>query len=321
MPRVLVLGGTGYVGSAFVQELQLRGWDYRVLRRSEVDYSQFPALLRFLRSERFDMLVNCAGYSGKPNVDGCELERADTLLGNTTLPLTIACACSEAGLPWGHVSSGCIFSGAKVRNPDGTVRVERDLMTPRVQEELLQFPDRFLGFTEEDEPNFSFRNGPCSFYSGSKALGEEVLSNHAGHFVWRLRIPFNSIDQSRNYLSKVQRYSKVYDNVNSISHLGDFARVCLDLWEKRAPFGTYNVVNPGWVTTRRVVSRIQAVLTPGRQYEFWRDDSEFYAQAAKTPRSNCILDVSKLLATGVKIRSVEDAIEDSLRHWKPASQA
>ena len=39
--------------------------------------------------------------------------------------------------------------------------------------------------------------------------------------------------------------------------------------------------------------------------------------AAKTPRSNCVLDVSKLLAAGVKIRPVEEALEDSLRKWKP----
>ena len=32
------------------------------------------------------------------------------------------------------------------------------------------------GFTEDDPPNFTFRAGPCSFYSGTKALGEEVLA-------------------------------------------------------------------------------------------------------------------------------------------------
>ena len=66
MPRILVLGGTGYIGAAFVEELRARGWDHRVLRRTELDYTQFPLLLRFLRAERFDFLVNCAGYSGKP---------------------------------------------------------------------------------------------------------------------------------------------------------------------------------------------------------------------------------------------------------------
>jgi UDP-glucose 4,6-dehydratase len=40
--------------------------------------------------------------------------------------------------------------------------------------------------------------------------------------------------------------------------------------------------------------------------------------AAKTPRSNCILDVSKLLAAGVAMRPVEEALAEALRQWRPA---
>ena len=114
----------------------------------------------------------------------------------------------------------------------------------------------------------------------------------------------------------MQRYAKVNDNVNSISHRGDFARACLDLWARRAPFGIYNITNPGFITTRQVVGMIERILKPKRKFEFWASDEEFYRQAAKAPRSNCVLDVSKLLATGVKIRTVTEALEHSLRNWK-----
>jgi UDP-glucose 4,6-dehydratase len=136
-------------------------------------------------------------------------------------------------------------------------------------------------------------------------------------YVWRLRIPFDEFDNARNYLSKVQRYAKVYDNVNSISHRADFVKACLDTWELRAPFGIYNVTNPGFVTTRHVVEQIEKFLKPARTFEFWTNDAEFYKVAAKTPRSNCVMDASKLLAAGVKIRGVEEALEDSLKNWKP----
>jgi UDP-glucose 4,6-dehydratase len=147
--------------------------------------------------------------------------------------------------------------------------------------------------------------------------GEEAIAGVGQSFIWRLRIPFDEFDNTRNYLSKVQRYAKVYENVNSISHRGDFARACLDLWERRAAFGTYNVTNPGFVTTRQVVGLVEKILKPAKRFEFWQNDTEFYRRAAKTLRSNCVLDVSKLLATGVKIRPVTEAIEDSLRNWKP----
>ena len=63
---------------------------------------------------------------------------------------------------------------------------------------------------------------------------------------------------------------------------------------------------------------IQQILKPARAFQFWAGDEEFYRLAAKTPRSNCVLDVSKLLAAGVKLRPVEEALEDALQHWTPS---
>lgn len=313
---ILLLGATGYIGEAFAGELQRRKANFIALSRKQVDYTRFDLLLKFLRAQKPEFLVNCAGYTGKPNVDACELDKAGTLLGNALLPQTIAHACVEAGIPWGHVSSGCIYSGAKISEA-GKVRVEKDMVKPELHAMAEQKSPAILGFTEEDTPNFSFRDGPCSFYSGSKALGEEAMAGLGQSYIWRLRIPFDEFDNKRNYLSKVQRYPKVYENVNSISHRADFVKACLDTWMQRAPFGIYNVTNPGYVTTRHVVELIEKILKPARKFEFWANDEEFYKLAARTPRSNCVMDSSKLLAAGVKIRPVEAALEDSLRNWKP----
>lgn len=313
---ILLLGASGYIGEAFAAELRRRKKDFIPLSRKQMDYSRFDVLLEFLKARKPAFVVNAAGYTGKPNVDACELDKAGTLVGNTLLPQTIAHACAAAGIPWGHVSSGCIFTGAKI-STDGKVQVEKDMTRPELHALAEQKSPAILGFTEADAPNFSFRDGPCSFYSGSKALGEEALAGLGQSYVWRLRIPFDEFDNKRNYLSKVQRYAKVYENVNSISHRADFVKACLDTWERRAPFGIYNVTNPGYVTTRHVVELIEKILKPARKFEFWANDDEFYRQAAKTPRSNCVMDVSKLLAAGVKIRGVEEALEDSLKNWKP----
>ena len=312
---ILLLGGSGYVGQAFLSALTESGQPFTNLSRATVDYTQFRPLLAFLRDTKPEFLINCAGYTGKPNVDACETFRADTLLGNSLFPLTVAQACEVAGVPWGHVSSGCIFTGAKIVQ-NGVERVEPDLTQPDLSALIDRDPSVVRGFTEQDEPNFSFRRPPCSFYSGTKALGEEALKDFDRVYTWRLRIPFDEFDGPRNYLSKIQRYSKVYQNINSISHRGEFARTCLELWRLRAPFGAYNLTNPGWITTRQVVQTAKRILKLDREFEFWTDDSEFYRVAAKTPRSNCVMDVSKLLATGVSIRPVEQALEESLRSWK-----
>ena len=211
---ILVLGASGYIGQAFVRVLERRGTPFTKLSRRELDYTRFDLLLDYLRTKRPDFVVNAAGYTGKPNVDACESARAETLAGNTLLPHAIAHACAATSIPWGHVSSGCIYSGAKL-SVNGKMQVEKDLTRPDLRELVEKSPEAVHGFTEADEPNFSFHHPPCSFYSGTKALAEEAIAGIGSSYIWRLRIPFDGHDSPRNYLTKLQRYPKVYENVNS----------------------------------------------------------------------------------------------------------
>jgi dTDP-4-dehydrorhamnose reductase len=311
---ILILGASGYIGQAFERELARRRCPYQPVFRRGTDYTRFDTLTSLIQDSRATFLINAAGFTPRPNVDACETARAETLQGNALLPLTIAHACLAAGIPWGHVSSGCIYSGAYVTQA-GCTRVEKDLSQPRLKALAEASPEAFGGFSETDEPNFTFRQPPCSFYSGTKALAEESILHLGRSYLWRVRLPFDQFDNDRNYISKLLRYAKLYDNVNSLSHRADSVNACLDLWDKRAPFGIYNVTNPGFVTTRQVAGLIQKQLKLPRAFEFWANDAEFYKHAAKAPRSNCILDNSKLLGAGIKMRSAREALLDALQNW------
>jgi 3,5-epimerase/4-reductase len=286
---IYLLGGSGYVGQAYQALLKRKGIAFRNLRRAEIDYTDAATLAAELKRDRPEFLINAAGYTGKPNVDACELHKSECLFGNAVLPGIIAQACAEAGVPWGHVSSGCIYTGAR---PDGT------------------------GFTEEDAPNFTFRQNNCSFYSGSKALGEEVLAGKPNCYIWRLRIPFDNIDSPRNYLTKLMRYAKLLEAANSISQLHEFVGATFACWEKHVPFGIYNVTNPGHVTTREVVSLIERSGVHPKKYEFFPNEAEFMKLAAKTPRSNCVMSSAKLASVGIQMTDVRQAIEQALRTWQ-----
>ena len=289
---IFLLGGSGYVGSAYQALLQRKNIPFRNLRRADFDYTETSALTDLLRREKPDFLINAAGYTGKPNVDACELHKSECLFGNAVLPGRVAEACTAAGVPWGHVSSGCIYTGSR---PDGS------------------------GFTAEDTPNFSFRTNNCSFYSGTKALGEEVLAGRNDVYIWRLRIPFDHVDSPRNYLTKLMRYQRLLEATNSISQLDEFVAATFACWEKRIPFGIYNVTNPGQVTTREVVELIRESGVSNKEFSFFKDESEFMATAAKTPRSNCVMNSSKLANAGITMTPVTDAIRHALSRWKPAS--
>jgi nucleoside-diphosphate-sugar epimerase len=133
------------------------------------------------------------------------------------------------------------------------------------------------------------------------------------------------VDHPRNYLTKVMSYARLLEARNSLSQLDDFVRVTWECWSKRLPFGIYNVTNPGAITSREVVelikrsplgSRLQA---EEKTFSFFADEKEFMKVAAKTPRSNCVLDSGKLMRQGVKMNEVHEAVEQALAHWEKAS--
>src|SRR6266699_982488 len=153
---IILLGASGYIGQAFARALRERAQSFTALSRKQVDYTRFDTLLEFLGRTKPKFLINAAGYTGKPNVDACEDAKAETLAGNTLLPQTIAHACLTTGTAWGHVSSGCIYSGAKIGTATG-VLVERDMTRPDLKLLAEQSPAMIRGYSETDEPNFSFR--------------------------------------------------------------------------------------------------------------------------------------------------------------------
>ena len=289
---IYLLGGSGYVGQAYQELLTSKEVPFKNLLRSELDYSDVTTLTAALKRDRPEFLINAAGYTGKPNVDACELHKTECLFGNAVLPGRIAEACEAAGVPWGHVSSGCIYTGKRV---DGT------------------------GFTEDDAPNFTFRQNNCSFYSGTKALGEDVLAGRPDVYIWRLRIPFDHRESPRNYLTKLMRYQRLLEAENSISQLHEFVAATFACWEKHIPYGTYNVTNPGYVTTREVVDLILESGVCKKDYQFFTDEADFMQKAAKTPRSNCVMTSAKLAAAGISMTPVRDAVRQALRTWSTAS--
>ncbi len=301
---IVLVGSTGYVGSAFKALLQSKGVEFQTLSGREMASGSKAAFASSLKDMSASFLINCAGYTGKPNVDACELDKGNCLDGNSVLPGLIREVCSDLSIGWGHVSSGCIFGGER---PGGG------------------------GWKEDDAPNFSFRKPPCSFYSGTKALGEEVLgwreSERDGDwpawdhedapegYVWRLRIPFNEVDNPRNYLTKVQTYATLLEARNSLSQLEDFVTACWECVAKKVPYGIYNVTNPGSVTTSEVVETIKKLGVNDKQFQFFESEDDFMSKAAKTPRSNCVLDSARLASVGVTMRPVQEALEWSLQNW------
>jgi dTDP-4-dehydrorhamnose reductase len=317
---ILLLGASGYIGRTFASELRRRGHSFIPLTRRAFDYTRFDFLFDYLRTMKPVFLINAASYSETAHENPGSSEREKMMAINAVLPQMIARICLMTKTPWGHVSSGEIYSGAKVLE-DGALRTETDLSRPDLRQLFEKEPARFLGYTELDEPNFSFRNSPSNFYSGTKALAEEAIQELGQIYIWRPKLPFSERDEPCNFLRRLQQQATIYDHINSISHVEDFVKAALDLWEIRAPFGIYNVTNPGAITTRQLVDGLQRALKTRLRFKFGPPEEDPGRVASATPQSHCILNVAKLLKTGVKMRPVGEAVKDSLDRLRLASRS
>ena len=85
------------------------------------------------------------------------------------------------------------------------------------------------------------------------------------------------------------------------------------------PFGLYNVTHPGQVTTHEVVEQIKRSGVSNKVFSFFKNEDEFMHVAAKTPRSNCVMNSAKLAGVGIRMTEVHEAIARDLARWKKAA--
>ena len=224
-----------------------------------------------------DVVINAAGKTGRPNVDWCEDHKLETLASNVSGPLVLLNECKKRGIYWVHLGSGCIYSG----------------------------DNGGKGFSEEDTPNFY-----GSFYSRSKLLSDQMLKEFPDDvLVLRLRMPFDGTNEPRNLITKIKGYERVLDVQNSITYIPDFISAAQKLIEKRLT-GIYNVVNTGTISPFEIMEMYKRIVDPN--HTFKRLTLDELKEVAKTGRSNCVLDSSKLMEKGIKIKPVKDALIEAL---------
>lgn len=194
----------------------------------------------------FDWVVNCTGVTGTPNVDACELDKPGTIEANAVYPILLYEAVRKTKSRFAHFSSGCIYEG-----------------------------------TIEDvhaEPNYF-----GSIYSVSKGISDSYLLNKA--VVYRIRMPFTSSNESKNFLTKIIKYAKtaklVEGGSNSLTDLDEAIVVAANVIERDEPNGGYNLVNKGSVTMHELVD-LMGIETQ------WFSPEEF-ATVTKAKRSNCVI--------------------------------
>lgn len=269
----ILIYGKGYIGHHFFNYLQAQG---ETVVWGDADIANIEQVRRDLKTQHPEVVLNCAGKTGRPNVDWCETHQAETVYANVTGPLILLQACSETGARLVHLGSGCIYEG----DNDGK------------------------GFNEADTPNFY-----GSFYSKTKIWSEQILKEFPV-LQLRLRMPLDSEPGPRNFISKITHYEKVISIENSMTVIEDLLPATLELI-KRKRTGIYNMTNPGGIDHQNILEQYKTIVDPNFTYKLISLE-ELYQNHTQAKRSNCILNTTKLQTEGIVMRPIKQAIQELL---------
>ena len=232
-----------------------------------------------LENHKPDVIVNCIGKTGRPNVDWCESNKEITASTNTALPILLAAECAKQNIHLIQIGSGCIYFGPS-----------------KSQGEMSGAPDP--GWREEDFAN------PKSFYSKTKYACDLMIGSMDHVTTLRIRMPISNRNTERNLINKLRGYKQVIDIPNSVTFMDDLAR-CVDWAAQGRKTGIFHVTNPQPLTAARIMREYQKYV-PDHQFEIITEDQLDKLTTAK--RSNCILSTEKLNAAGFKMSETEEAL-------------
>jgi len=290
--NVLIIGN-GFVGSKLKKYLS-EVPDVNVYHVFSLNYFDPKHIQNSIENKivnsKIDWVINCVGYTGSPNVDGCEDNKQDTWYLNVTFPSMLANICNRYESNLINISSGCIYTGYE------------------------------KAFTEKCEPNFGLWTPESSWYSKSKHACEMSFANYENVFNFRIRMPITgNLNEKKNYLTKILKYNNLIDYKNSKTVINDLLSFTYNFIIRNKtnnlPSGNYNVVNPEPLTTRDVVEILDG-------YEFWNPnwqwiDLEKLYESTKCGRSNCVLDNEYTTEiTGISLPTEKESIIKALDNEK-----
>jgi 3,5-epimerase/4-reductase len=270
----IVIFGAGFLGRRFAEQIP-----DSVL--SMADITDRHAVARELRAFGARAAINCAGKTGKPNVDWCEVHRFETHRANVIGPLVLAEACANANAYLLHMGSGCIFYGPSPAPG---------------------------GWREDDYAN------PSAFYSRTKYAADLILAKLPNVGVARLRMPIDGRPGPRNLITKLAGYAKVVDVENSVTVVDDLVGVVRALVERRAT-GVFHATNPGTMLHRELLRLYREIVDPSHDYTLIPEEDLVVRGLATHARSNCVLASSRLAEIGNPMRPVEVALRDALAEY------
>lgn len=255
-----------------------------------------------------DILINCIGKTGRPNVDWCESHKEETAQANTVLPILLAEQCAKKSIRLIQIGSGCIYFGESPNvhytQGDGSSMPDIGWNT---KSWTMVMPSIKIddGWKETDFAN------PQSFYSKTKYACDLILGEMKNVTTLRIRMPISSQNTSRNFINKIKGYKQVIDIPNSVTFMDDLA-ACVAWAIDKNQTGVFHVTNPEPLSAAQVMREYQKYV-PSHTFDLISGEQLDKMTVAK--RSNCILNGDKLRLAGFTMTPSQQALESCMAKY------
>lgn len=217
MSRILLIGGSGILGSEVLRQLQVGDFDYAAPRSSDLDFRKKGNLENYISNLKPNWIINCAGWT---NVEEAEdsFEAAREL--NEVAVKTLAQSANKFGCLLIHISTDYVFDGSSSEPYD-----------------------------EEAPVN------PVNKYGESKLLGEQAILEVIPTTSFIIRTSWLYSAKGKNFVKTMAKkalhdeISRVVDDqVGSPTSAQDLARGITSLIAHQPAPGIYHYSNTGSCT-------------------------------------------------------------------------
>jgi 3,5-epimerase/4-reductase len=239
----LIYGYQGWIGSYFCDYIQ-KNFSQIELIYSSSRADSIEDVSKSLDKIYPDRVLSFIGRTSGPgcnNISYLEGKLKENIQDNLYSPLVLMKLCADRNIHFTYLGTGCIFS------------YEKDTDEP---------------FNEKSLPNY-FGNS----YSTVKGFTDIICRLFTNVLNVRIRMPIVSYDHSKNLLSKIIRYPKINNALNSITVLDD-AIPALIPEIIAGVTGTINLVNPDPIDHSTILDLYKKYINPNHTYELILDNCQ-----------------------------------------------